>query len=161
MRYFFDLEFTGLQLISIGVVSEDGREFYCESCEVDWSKAETWILENVRPKLTGNGITLSEIREKLREFVGDDTNPEFWAYNGAYDWVIMTQQLFGRLLDIPNNWPKRHKEIKELKEAVGNPPLPQRRDDEHLSITDARWNKSVFDFLGNILEMLLWHEHVS
>ena len=160
MRYFFDLEFTGLQLISIGIVNDYGKELYCESCEVDWSKAETWIIDNVRPKLTGVSITLSEIREKLREFVGDDANPEFWAYNGAYDWVIMAQ-LFGRLLDIPKNWPKRHREIKELKEAAGNPPLPPRRDDEHLAITDALWNKLVFEFLSNILDMLTQYDYAN
>lgn len=44
MKYFFDTEFIEdgktIELLSIGIVSEDGREFYAESLDADHSKAE-------------------------------------------------------------------------------------------------------------------------
>ena len=43
MRYWVDTEFIAkpctIDLVSIGLVAEDGREFYAESSEADWSKA--------------------------------------------------------------------------------------------------------------------------
>jgi hypothetical protein len=57
MKYWMDTEFIArpytIDLISTGLVAEDGREFYAESSEVDWSKASLWTLENVRPQLDG------------------------------------------------------------------------------------------------------------
>ena len=42
MKYWIDTEFIErpctIDLISAGLVAEDGREFYAESSEVDWSK---------------------------------------------------------------------------------------------------------------------------
>ena len=55
MKLFFDTEFTGLHknttLISIGIVSEDGRTFYCELNDYNESQVNDWILENVIAKL--------------------------------------------------------------------------------------------------------------
>src|ERR1700761_5926445 len=46
MKYWLDTEFIEnpcfIDLISIGLVAEDGREFYAESSEVDWTKASQW-----------------------------------------------------------------------------------------------------------------------
>jgi 3' exoribonuclease, RNase T-like len=46
VKYWLDTEFIArpytIDLISIGLVAEDGREFYAESSEVDWSKASLW-----------------------------------------------------------------------------------------------------------------------
>ena len=43
MKYWIDTEFIeqpyAIDLISVGLVAEDGRELYAESSEVDWSKA--------------------------------------------------------------------------------------------------------------------------
>jgi hypothetical protein len=53
VKYWLDTEFIAapyaIDLISIGIVAADGREFYAESSEVDWSKASRWTLDNVRP----------------------------------------------------------------------------------------------------------------
>ena len=60
MKYWMDTEFIErpytIDLISIGLVAEDGREFYAESSEVDWTKASHWTLETVRPQLAGTGM---------------------------------------------------------------------------------------------------------
>ncbi|MBD2771142.1 3'-5' exoribonuclease domain-containing protein [Iningainema tapete] len=55
MRYWMDLEFIEngktIDIISIGVVCEDGREYYAISYDCDWSKASDWVKQNVLPKL--------------------------------------------------------------------------------------------------------------
>ena len=51
MRYFFDCEFIEdgqtIDLISIGIVCEDGREYYAINKDCDFSKASDWVEENV------------------------------------------------------------------------------------------------------------------
>lgn len=55
-RYWLDTEFidTGsvIELISIGILSEDGREYYAQSSGFDAGHADPWIWENVFPHLT-------------------------------------------------------------------------------------------------------------
>ncbi len=55
MRYFYDCEFIEdgrtIELVSIGVVCEDGREFYAVSTEFDPDRAGKWVRRNVLPKL--------------------------------------------------------------------------------------------------------------
>jgi len=84
MKYWIDTEFIAkpfaIDLVSIGLVAEDGREFYAESSEVDWSKASPWTLENVRPQLEGKGVSLEEISYALRVFTDHDEHPVFWDY---------------------------------------------------------------------------------
>ncbi len=57
MNYWIDTEFIQgrytIDLISVGLVAEDGREFYAESREVDWTKSNEWILQTVRSQLDG------------------------------------------------------------------------------------------------------------
>ena len=150
MKYFFDTEFIEypctIDLISIGIVAEDGRELYLQSSEVDWSKADEWIIKNVKAHLHNTSISRLSMREEILEFVGDDPDPEFWAYVGAFDWVGLVW-LIGRLLELPSNWPFRFEELKDLKKRAGNPMLPEQQGTEHLAIADARWNKEVYDFL--------------
>lgn len=51
MRYFLDTEFIDdgktIGLISIGIVSEDKRELYLQSCEFDRKNVSSWVEENV------------------------------------------------------------------------------------------------------------------
>ena len=50
MRFFYDSEFIEdgrtIELISIGVVAEDGREYYAVSSEFDPSRAGDWVRGN-------------------------------------------------------------------------------------------------------------------
>lgn len=80
MRLFFDCEFTGLRkdttLISLGIVSEDGKKFYAEFVDFDISLCDDWIKKNVLanlklPKLTSKD-TLSETWNEI----------ERWKQNG-------------------------------------------------------------------------------
>src|SRR5712692_5468086 len=55
MKYFLDTEFIEdgrtIDLISIGIVAEDGRELYLQSADFDPFKASKWVIENVFPHL--------------------------------------------------------------------------------------------------------------
>jgi hypothetical protein len=151
MKYWFDTEFIErpctIDLISIGIVAEDGREFYAENADVDWSKASQWVLDNVRPHLTG-GIDLlhkDQIGNHIRAFVGDD-KPEFWGYYADYDWVVFCW-LFGSMIDLPEGWPMYCRDIKQWADTLGNPKLPPQTNTEHHALADARWTKLAWDYL--------------
>ena len=51
MKIFFDTEFTGLNqkttLISIWLISEDGKTFYWEFTDYDKTQIDSWLQENV------------------------------------------------------------------------------------------------------------------
>jgi len=55
MKYFFDTEFIewagGIDLVSIGIVSETGDTFYAESTNFDERNADQWVKDNVLSKL--------------------------------------------------------------------------------------------------------------
>ncbi len=55
MRYFFDTEFiedgATIDLLSIGIVAEDGRTFYGQNFEAKFDKASDWVWRNVFPHL--------------------------------------------------------------------------------------------------------------
>lgn len=58
MKIFFDTEFIEdgktIDLISIGMVRDDGEELYLENRECNLSRASPWVTENVLPYLTGD-----------------------------------------------------------------------------------------------------------
>lgn len=172
MRYFLDTEFTEdgrtIDLISIGIVAEDGREFYAESTEADLSKASEWVQENVLPHLWsrqsdqraanawsrdgGHGglLTRSAIKRELLDYVAEaGESPEFWGYYADYDWVAVAQ-LFGTMMDLPADWPMFCMDLKQEAVRLGNPTLPEQSSAEHHALADARWNQQVYDFLGGL-----------
>ena len=55
MKYFLDTEFIEdgktIDLISIGIVCEDGREYYAINRDCDLSKASQWVRDNVISQL--------------------------------------------------------------------------------------------------------------
>src|SRR5690348_5312162 len=54
-RYFYDCEFIEdgrlIDLVSIGVVDERGREYYAVSTQFDESRAGAWVRKHVLDKL--------------------------------------------------------------------------------------------------------------
>ena len=153
MRYFLDTEFSErgpkepIQLISIGIVAEDGRELYIESSECDYTSVNLWVKDNVIPHLKGDMMPLSEIALRIRAFCDSAYGrPEFWGYYADYDWVVFCQ-IFGAMIDLPNGWPMYCRDIKQLCDSVGNPKLPEQESAEHNALHDARWNRLAFEFL--------------
>ncbi len=109
MRIFFDTEFTGLRqhttLISIGLVAEDGQEFYAEFTDYDETQVDNWLEENVIDKLHlalqenveltigvihfrikgDKRLVTSYLDQWLRNF---DQPLEMWSDVLAWDWVL-------------------------------------------------------------------------
>jgi hypothetical protein len=153
VKYWIDTEFIArpysIDLISIGLVAEDGREFYAESSEVDWSKANPWTLENVRPQLDGKGISRIEIGYGVREFTGGDHQPVFWGYFPSYDWAAFVW-LFGSLDELPFHYPQLCLDIKQWAIELGDPELPHQEGSRHHALNDARWTREAWVFLSGL-----------
>lgn len=128
MKLFFDCEFTGLhkntELISIGIVGEDGRAFYAEFDDYDKSIHEnTWIKENVIDnlflvKLDEKGMKVPKsyelttilgikytIKQKLLSWLLPYKNQkiEFVSDVCHYDFVLLIDLLANNALELPKN----------------------------------------------------------
>jgi hypothetical protein len=156
MRIWFDTEFIEdgktIDLLSIGLVREDGKTLYLTSGDADHSKASPWVRENVLPHLntfSSSGayelnVSRQSIANSVREFAG--AKPEFWAYYADYDWVVLCQ-LFGTMMDLPKGWPMYCRDVKQLCDMLGNPKLPTQGKGEHHALADAKWTKDAWHFL--------------
>ncbi len=156
MKYFLDTEFIEgfhkpflgkrrhhIDLISIGIVAEDGREYQAISNEYRYKDADPWVQENVISKLytrTVNGDPRNhyhvdtfhkafgksnvDIVFEIAEFMGcwrdifewrvSDTNiPEIYAYYADYDWVLFCS-LFGRMINLPKGFPMYCNDLKQV-----------------------------------------------
>lgn len=122
VKYFIDTEFAerpcSIDLISLAIVAEDGREFYAESSEFRDHMANDWVRENVCPWLWSRG---------------DESVVFCW--------------LFGSMIDLPKGWPMYCRDVKQLCDSMGNPRLPQNGSGPHHALSDARWIKSTFAWL--------------
>lgn len=217
MKYFIDTEFIEgfhkplfgkkrhyIDLISIGIVCEDGREYYAISNEFNPEVAAEWVKENVLyPIMLTNGYTkhLSNIHGclsynkqaiksiqkhngKSNKHIAEDiyefckptpgrgnsvegilewNNPEFYGYYSDYDWVLFCS-LFGRMMDLPKGFPMYCIDLKQTLEEKNEKiskkiNAPYRNQDhaeypkqtnEHNALSDAKWNKQLFEFLNKI-----------
>lgn len=150
MRFFYDCEFIEdgmtIELISIGVVAEDGREFYAVSTEFDGERAGPWVRVNVLPKLPPPSDPAWRSREQIRagllEFFGvADEGIELWAWFASYDHVAIAQ-LWGAMPDLPRRIPRFTHDLRQRWEDVGKPKLPPPPADAHDALADARHNLS-------------------
>jgi hypothetical protein len=148
VRFFYDTEFiedgTTIDLVSMGVVGEDGREFYAVSTEFDPSRAGTWVRANVLPKLPSPADPAWRSRTKLRsdllEFLtAGPGDVELWAWIGAYDHVALCQ-LWGAMPALPRPLPRFTRELRQRWEDRGRPALPPPTSDAHDALADARLN---------------------
>lgn len=101
---FFDTEFSSLdpnkgELLSIGLVTVDAREFYLE-LKYD-GPADPWVRENIIPTLNGPKIEKDNALNEIRNFVGKD-KPYLVSYVNQYD-TLCLYKLFGRK-DEPYFW---------------------------------------------------------
>lgn len=145
MRYFIDTEFwergafSPIHLISLGVVAEDGREFYREVRGSDLGVKNEWLQRNVIPHLVGGDAVKSvlEISRDVEAFVGDDPSPEFWGYYSDYDWVVFCQ-MFGDMGALPKGWPYFCRDLRQALDERGIA-LSQPEDAVHNAMSDAQW----------------------
>ena len=126
MKIFMDTEFTGLHqnttLISLGLISEDGKEFYAEFNDYDKSQIDDWLQKNVINNLKFNEDMIENadgcyiyneisteiygnndiIKVELEKWLSQFESVEIWSDCLAYDWVLFGQ-IFGHAFNIPKN----------------------------------------------------------
>ncbi|MDR7278227.1 polyadenylate-specific 3'-exoribonuclease AS [Catenuloplanes atrovinosus] len=152
-RYFYDCEFIEdgrtIDLVSIGVVDEYGREFYAISTEFDGTRATPWVRRNVLDRLPSPGDpawrSRERIRDELYEFLVEPIRGrtgeqlDLWAWFAAYDHVVLAQ-LWGAMPALPRAIPRFTKDLRQLWDDKGRPPLPDAEADRHDALVDARHN---------------------
>ena len=152
MRYFYDTEFIEdgqtITLVSIGIVAEDGREYYAVSTDFDGTRANRWVRENVLAKLPNLDNPVwkpqRQIRDEVYEFLTfGGHRPELWAWVGAYDHVVFAQ-LWGDMTKLHKDLPRFTRELKQYWDMAGRPSLPRTPKDNHDALVDARHNLQKF-----------------
>jgi len=182
MRVFYDTEFVDngriIDLISIGMVAEDGRKYYAVSSEMDMGAITRrhWLMENVVPHLplTRDGIYHPKpesapwgqfkldlkqtcvkpkfvIANEVRDFLREIDNLELWAWYGAYDHVALAQ-LWGPMVALPPGVPMYTNDIKQFHRQLGKPELPMQGDGEHNALVDAMYNMMLFQHMQHMVQ---------
>lgn len=168
MKIFYDCEFlengSTIRLISIGMVREDGKEYYAIDGSMPWFEIvkHDWLAKNVVPHLPTRmsasgqrGLNFDSVYVKSPDLIADEVRKfiqtagpdvELWAWYGAYDHVALCQ-LWGRMIDLPPGIPMFTSDIKTLFQMHGNPKAPEQTMGEHNALDDARHNKVLFDFI--------------
>lgn len=155
--YFINSEYIDtdreIDLISLGVVAADGREFYAISTEFDASRANDFVRTTVLPLLEPPGdpawMSRERIREELLAFIGTD-RPRFWSWLAApWDWMVIAQ-LFPPAERVPDGWRYTAYDVSLLVENAGlsvepvDPALPQAPANVHHALADARWVRDLY-----------------
>lgn len=140
MRVFYDTEFLEagpgepVRLISIGLVRDDGAEYYAVSDEATkrplsgMIRKNEWLMANVVPSLPkafgdmrmyqpkrwlfnysdpcvkARSVIAREVRDFILGRDADIPHVELWADWAAYDHVVLCQ-LWGRMADLPEGIP--------------------------------------------------------
>lgn len=154
MDFFLNTEYVDqdrrLELISLGVASEDGREFYGISREFDPTGANDFVATVVLPQLEPAGhpawMSRRQLKEELLGFVGNSA-PRFWSYGSApWDWLALAQ-LFPLEERVPDGWRYSAYDVSCLIELAGlsldDPRLPRPTANRHHAVADARWARDV------------------
>lgn len=168
MKYFFDTEFidgSAIDLISIAIICEDGREFYGINYDCNWDNAGEWVKLNVLPEIpkkpepficnrvehfqntieyqTGwRNRTL--LTQEIAEFIHRDVT-EIWGWYKSSDWVAL-YQLFGAMVDLPPHFPRYCLDLKQTVHELGNPRIPFSKVGHH-ALRDARWLRDAYNWL--------------
>lgn len=176
-RYFYDTEFiedgVTIDLISIGIVGDDGREYYAVNHNAPWDRIEQrpWLVANVVPSLPpiapayrdvtdrpsdrlGINLDHSTVKPRLtiaaevRNFLLQPNEPfELWGYFPSYDHVVLAQ-LYGTMIDLPRGFPQRTNDVQQEAERLGlDHSFPAQAGTEHNALDDARWTHAAWKYL--------------
>jgi len=153
VRFFYDCEFSrtapDVELLSLGVIAEDGRELYAVSNEVDLDAAHPWVRRHVLPLLPPPSdaawMSRTSMRDELLTFLRPE--PVLWAWMGAYDHVALCQ-LWGSMTELPRQLPRMTLDVRQLWESLGEPALPTQPGGRHRAIDDARHVRTQWQSLA-------------
>lgn len=166
MKYFFDTEFIEgfreyrvdvlkkkkahfIDLISIGIVCEDGRSYYAVSTDFNPKEADDWVKRNVlqklparyakvedRPRLRQEAMLWKDnktIAEEVKKFILQGHSKRFNA-DEITDWEghpiemyayyadydwVLLCSLFGRMIDLPEGFPMYCRDLKQIMDEKG------------------------------------------
>jgi hypothetical protein len=178
VRFWYDTEFLEdgktIELISIGIVAEDGREYYAVNKDAPWKriKKQPWLMENVVPSLPhGHGDRrlhmpkswlvdfadpLVKPKDHIASAVVSFINPhplaqiELWADYGAYDHVVLCQ-LWGTMIDLPEGMPMFTHDIQqEARRLSVTKMLPEQDSGYHNALADARHCRDRWRYLDEV-----------
>lgn len=175
MLYWYDTEFLEdgktIDPISIGIVAEDGREYYAVNAEMNVGRIyyHGWLMANVwphLPRVESNWLGFegrqpgeldrdhptvkprrqiaAEVQEFLTYGLAAKERAELWAYFCAYDHVTLAQ-LWGPMSEIPDGIPMFTHELMQLWHDSGRPEKPGKPGDAHNALADARWNRELYE----------------
>jgi hypothetical protein len=178
----YDLEFsehrTGwlrkrytIELISIALVADDGREYYAVNRDMPVRKIRKhkWLMDNVVPHLPkGHGDQRihmpkrwlfhyadhrvkhqTTIAREVAAFIQATDDVALWANYGAYDHVRLCW-LWGLMVDLPPGVPMYTNDIQQeaRRLGIGWDELPEQEGSEHNALADARHNRTVRRWLA-------------
>jgi hypothetical protein len=158
MRYFYDTEFHDdgktIDLISIGIVAEDGREYYAVNDDANWPRIgqNEWLVANVVPQLLPvvQWKPRAQIAVEVHRFLtverdGRRQTPELWADYSAYDHVALAQ-MFGPMVALPDFMPMFTNDLRTLLTITGyKEQLPAQGAGQHDALQDARHLKRLYE----------------
>lgn len=148
-RYFIDTEFTSFdaetcQLISIGIVSEDGREFYGECSDFDRSMCSNFVREIVLPQLgqfPGRSLSQAALGKELHAWllaIPRKPRPVL-CYDSGWDYELILRLLGEKL---PLGWRHENVLLKINAERVSH--YIETHGGKHHALQDARANAFAF-----------------
>jgi hypothetical protein len=171
MKVWYDTEFVErgpqlpIQLVSIGMVREDGDTLYLINADCLSNVARhPWLSVNVMPHLPAKGavneilewdrehedfdrvLTFDAIGPIVLEFLRDAPDLELWGYYSAYDHVALCQ-LFGSMADLPAGIPMYTNDLMQEWSRLGAPDVRAPQYDEHHALSDAIWTKDLHERL--------------
>jgi hypothetical protein len=149
MLIFLDTEFTKFQypeLISIGLVAEDGREFYAERTDYNDCECSDFVRETVLPllgRVPGAACSRSELTDRVRGWFGRLPEPATIIFDFETDWLLLAVALLGRPQKNPPNTfgEKLHLDSYAITHPVFEQALNSTYTDEwplHHALADAR-----------------------
>lgn len=99
MLVFLDTEFTDftqVDLISVGMVADDGREFYAERTDYRRDDCNDWVVSNILPllrKVPGAPCDQPEFTQRLWAWFDALPEPATLVFDSGRDWELLVQML--------------------------------------------------------------------
>lgn len=185
MRFWYDCEFLEdghtIEMISIGIVAEDGREYYAVNKDAPWRRIRhhKWLMDNVIPSLPQSSgewrqempkswlfnhlhpavrrrhVIAQEVRDFLTVGLAAGERAQLWGYFSAYDHVLLAQ-LWGPMVALPAGVPMLTCDIEQEAMRLGvEGVLPAYTGFKHNALDDARWNRVAWMFVQEQEELRL------
>lgn len=153
MLVFVDTEFSDFidcELISLGLVSEDGQyELYLEVQDFDRTKCSAFVQEAVLPqlgKLEHTGISRAELPAQLRSWFASMPSNVTLASDSAHDRDLLADVLDGEWPQNINGW----FDLRTLADATFNEAVAR------YHTTDRPWHHAMHDAHAHRAGWLAW-----